>query len=510
MAQLAPDISGALNTLLQTFGTKQSREKEEEERQRQADIETQIDILSAGESGVETGTGQPGGRGQSRAQAALLRLSALSPTLANSVRQTLERGDRQELLQAQQETQKGVREALVIQRAPTHKDRVIALRRMAHEKAAGGEDVNRIIELSNLAPAQLELELDKMVLQGADIDLLTKEALKPRQETFAPLLGEGGAVIGQQSSLSGRVFTDPRSAPGAVQETFETLTDDQGNVTGQRSLLTGKVISDPRTPKPATKTTLEKNLDAAGITDPAERKEIIVKSITKPGVKIDINEGLSGFKVPKGFMFDKDETGKIIGIKPIPGGKADRLGAGDAAKVQMLRTAQKAAKGIRELIFDKFDKKGVGIELDRMNLFNAEFNTAFSDGRKLRNKMEFGIQGITRFETGAAMPPAEVDNTRIRFTPNIFDTPEIARLKLEMFDDFMSGTLQLIDPSGRFNEDRFGNPVKPTFDKSGNAVELGEFNESKFDAELQRRLSGTAQTGETENVIRFDALGNRL
>ncbi len=262
--------------------------------------------------------------------------------------------------------------------------------------------------------------------------------------------------------------------------------------------------------KPATKTSLEKNLDAAGITDPAERKKIIVESITKPGTQININEGLSGFKVPKSFMFDKDETGKIIGIKPIPGSKADRLGAGDAAKVQMIRTAQKAAKGIRELIFDKFDKKGAGIELNSTNLFNAAFNTPFTDGRKLRIKMEFGIQGITRAETGAAMPPAEVDNTRIRFMPSMFDTAEIGRLKLEMFDDFLSGTLQLIDPSGRFNEDRFGNPVKPTFDKSGNAVELGELNEAKFDAELQRRLSGTAQTGETGNVIRFDAQGNRL
>lgn len=267
----------------------------------------------------------------------------------------------------------------------------------------------------------------------------------------------------------------------------------------------------PPVVKPEARTTLAKNLELAGI-DPLspEGKKIIKESIVKPGVKIDINEGLSGFKVPKGFMFDKDETGKITGVKPIPGSKADRLGAGDAAKVQMIRTAQKAATGIKELIFDKFDKKGAGIELNSTNLFNAEFNTPFTDGRKLRIKMEFGIQGITRSETGAAMPPAEVDNTRIRFMPSIFDTAEIARLKVEMFDDFLSGTLQLIDPSGRFNEDRFGNPVKPTFDKSGNAIELGELNESKFDAELQRRISGTAQTGETGNVLRFDAQGNRL
>jgi len=450
MAQLAPDISGALNILLQTFGTKQSREKEDIEQQKQADLQGQIDIIAGG-PGADAGTTQPGRGGQprkSRAEAALLRLSAISPTVANSVRQTLERGDKQELLEAQQATEKGVREALAIKRAPTPKDKVVALRRMAHEKAALGEDVNRLIELSNLAPAQLELELDKMILQGADIDLLTKEALKPPQETFAPVMGEGGTIIGQQSSLSGRVFPDPRATEGVIRETFETLTDEQGNVTGQRSLLTGKVIADPRTPQPATKTSLIKNLEAIGV-DPAspEGVELVKKSITKPNVKIDLNEGLS-FKIPEGFML-LDPNDPTKGVTPIPGGPKDNLSGENAAKASMLQTARKAAKGVRGLIFDKDGT------LNSINLLNAQFNTPFTDGRKLRNRMEFGIQAITRSETGAAMPENEVENTRTRFMPTVGDTVEIANTKLQMFDEFINGTLKLIDPSGRFNAERF-------------------------------------------------------
>ncbi len=454
---LVPDISQGLNLLVKTFGTKQSRAKDEEERQRRGEVQEQIDIIAGGVegdgiTGGEASRGQVAGR-QKKIEAALLRLSGLNPQVAAGARQVLERGDRLELLQARQETEKGVRDALTIKRAKTPQDRIKALRRMAHEKAALGEDVNRLIELSNLEPAQLELELDKMIIQGADLKTLVDDALRPAQETFAPVMGEGGTVIGQQSSVSGRVFPDPRASEGVIRETFETLTDEQGNVTGQRSLLTGKVIADPRTPKQPTKTSLIKNLEAIGI-DPntPEGRELVKKSITKPGVKIDLNEGIP-FKIPPGFiLLDPKDPAK--GVTPLPGGPKDTLSGENAAKASMLKTARTAAKGVRGLIFEEDGS------LNTINLFNAQFNTPFTEGRKLRNKMEFGIQAITRNETGAAMPENEVENTRTRFMPTIGDTPEIANTKLKMFDEFIGGTLKLLDPSGRFNAERFSTELQ--------------------------------------------------
>jgi len=148
------------------------------------------------------------------------------------------------------------------------------------------------------------------------------------------------------------------------------------------------------------------------------------------------------------------------------------LSSENAAKTAMLQTAKKAFKGARDLIFDKDGS------LNRTNLFNAGFNTPFTDGRKLRNRMEFGIQAITRLETGAAMPPEEVENTRQRFMPTLGDTVDIANLKLKMFEEFLNGTLKLIDPSGRFNAER-------------------------FDAEFQKRSTGgTPQTGKKTFTIR--------
>jgi len=405
------------------------------------------------------------------------RLQALDPTgeAADFGFKMLELNNTRILAAEKRSTERNVRESFSLLKIKDPEAQARAIQQTIADRAKDGLPSPALERILALPLERREVGLQRRKIMNTDFKLLMESQEKELE----------------RQSKEG--IEAAKLAAKPVQETFTDVLDTAGNIIGQKSSLTGRIVADPRTPKPATKTSLEKNLDAAGITDPEERKKIIVESITKPGTQININEGLKGIKLPKDFMFDKDETGKTIGIKPIPGGKADRLGAGDAAKVQMLRTAQKAAKGIRELIFKKFDKKGAGTELNSTNLFNAQFNTPFTDGRKLRNKMEFGIQGITRGETGAAMPPAEVDNTRTRFTPNIFDTPEIARLKLEMFDDFLSGTLQLIDPSGRFNEDRFGNTVKPTFDKSGNAIELGELNEAKFDEELQRRISGEGE-----------------
>jgi len=286
-------------------------------------------------------------------------------------------------------------------------------------------------------------------------------AAQPGQETFTEVKDAQGNIIGQRSSLTGKVVTDPRTPPFVEpQETFTLIKDSKGNILGQRSSKTGKVISDPRTIKPPTKTSLEKNLDAAGITDPEVRKDIIVKSLTKPAVKVDINKGL-GYKIPIGFML-LDTNDPTKGVTPIPGGPKDTVTGDNAGKVQMLRVAQKAFKGVRKLVFD-FNKKGEITGLQNFNLFAANLGipftdirgVPFTDGDKLRAKMEFGIQGITRIETGAAMPASELDNTRIRFMPQVTDTVEIAKIKLDMYEDFINGTIKLFDPSGRFSAQRF-------------------------------------------------------
>ena len=161
------------------------------------------------------------------------------------------------------------------------------------------------------------------------------------------------------------------------------------------------------------------------------------------------------FKVPQGYMLkNKDDFSE--GIIPIPGGPKDSLNKDAAGVSAMMITAQKAAvdADITGLIFD-FDEEGNVASVNRKNIFNAKINTPFTDGALLSTAMEMGIQAITRVETGAAMPETEVDNTRKRFEVQPEDSLQVAVLKHNMYRQFIDGTLKLLDPSGRFNEERF-------------------------------------------------------
>ena len=212
--------------------------------------------------------------------------------------------------------------------------------------------------------------------------------------------------------------------------------------------------------------TLIREMEAVGITPNSPEGRKIFRELkskkTKDGGKEDLP-----FKVPNGFrLLDPNDANK--GVTAIKGGPKDNLAAETAAKLQMLKTAQSSLRGeidpktkkpkesLRSLIFDKDGS------LNRTNLFTAGFNIPGTEGRKLRNRMEFAIQAITRAETGAAMPAEEIDNTRTRFMPQVGDSVEIVENKLKRLDEFLVGAIRLIAPPGR--------------------------------------LSGTAQTGETATI----------
>ena len=183
---LTPDISSGLGALLGAFGTKQSRSAEELERQKKIDIQKEVDVLS----------GQTALTSPEEQEAALVRLSALNPQVATSIRASLERGDKLDIQIAAQETEKGVRQAVLIQQQPDFASKQRALSEAAQLASSKGEDVSRFVELSNLSEPQLDLELQKMVIQGADLKTLTDAALE------VPDVAAAGGEIVKSSEIS--------------------------------------------------------------------------------------------------------------------------------------------------------------------------------------------------------------------------------------------------------------------------------------------------------------------
>jgi hypothetical protein len=159
------------------------------------------------------------------------------------------------------------------------------------------------------------------------------------------------------------------------------------------------------------------------------------------------------FKVPTGHML-ADQNDPSKGVVPIPGSAQDAQTPEQAGKTQMLRTAQEQLENVNRLVYDKDGTP------NWTNITNARIGMPKSEGNQLAASLEFGIQAITRAETGAAMPATEVENTRKRFQPLPTDSEETVEIKMKMFEDFINGSIKLIDPSGRFDSERFEAEMK--------------------------------------------------
>lgn len=366
-------------------------------------------------------------------------LGRLDPKLQTQAVQLIMQGDQNQIQQAQAEIQDAGK---VMTEVLRHKDNPAKMDQIIRENAAS--------MIANDPNADIDTSLD-FLNRSADGKLALAESMQLKARTFAEVLKTSQGISAEARAEQTEIRKEERAEQRVIRKEGRAAQPGFTLTPGQRRFgPTGREIArvEAAPPAPEARTTLAKNLELAGI-DPRspEGIKIIKESITKPGVKIDLNKGLD-FKIPTGFQL-LDPNNPTKGVTPIPGGPKDNLTGENAGKAQMLRTAQKAAKGIEKLVFDADGS------LNRTNLFNAAFGTPGTDGRELRIKMEFGIQGITRIETGAAMPESEVDNTRERFMPSVFDSIKIAKLKLQMFNEFLGGTLRLLDPTGRFDAARF-------------------------------------------------------
>lgn len=151
---LVPDNTGALNLLLETFGTGPSR-------QRDRDVQEQVDVLARG----------PGGKKRERA---LVRLTALNPQLATSIQGILQSGDTAEIARAAADADKVFKRATFFQNQKSFPKRQQAILNEANKVAANNEDPKPILDLLNLPEDELSTELQRQLTMTADVKDLTK------------------------------------------------------------------------------------------------------------------------------------------------------------------------------------------------------------------------------------------------------------------------------------------------------------------------------------------------
>jgi len=173
----------------------------------------------------------------------------------------------------------------------------------------------------------------------------------------------------------------------------------------------------------------------------------------KSGNKVYSVGEQKGMMMPDGGRVPRDLTpNKAIelGIQ-----NRNELSGDNAGKFVMLDTALKNIPVIDGILLDKdgMVKPQRAGDVSKYNAmakipFVGEYiSTAFSDKdtQKLANAFEYGIQAITRTETGAAMAASELDNTRKRFMPIYGEDGEVTLQKLNAYKYFLRNAVKKID-----------------------------------------------------------------
>lgn len=169
------------------------------------------------------------------------------------------------------------------------------------------------------------------------------------------------------------------------------------------------------------------NIGSGGPQLSLKRPDVIVRDMETPGGT-------------RSVAFDKN-TLQPLGILGTP--KDDKVTPEQGGRIAGLVQAQDLAKQVRA---DIFDEKG---GINRVNILNTQGLPGFSgtpgtQGRIVRQRMENAIDAVVRARTGAAMTKDEMEKTLDQFLPSPLDSDAGIVDKMDRFDQFVGGALEVI------------------------------------------------------------------
>lgn len=302
------------------------------------------------------------------------------------------------------------------------------------------------------APSR-QIDAGQPIQQVQDVDPATGEpytyekSVLPTSQAGTGYLGAMEGLLSPQQQAQAQLYGGLLSTPGQEQIGAQGL---QGLLSRQQQ---------PQAQKP---TSLMQNLAAAGVDfNTPQGQKILLEAATKPQTQINMgNKAIpvtdlmkmrmpDGSRPPVGLTYEQAQAAGVTLKKD--------LAADSGSKMAMLDTAKQGIKTIEPIMFKngEIDRDvikgawGIGVAEPVAGLVSEEAGQLFAG-------YEYGIQAITRAETGAAMPATEVDNTRKRFMPKPWDSDSVIRQKWAAFNLFIKNASKYIDPkaakSGNWNE----------------------------------------------------------
>jgi len=292
------------------------------------------------------------------------------------------------------------------------------------------------------APSQ-QIDAGQPVQQMQEIDPATGEQYS-YEKSVLPTTQMGTGFIGQMEAA-----TTPQEQQRAQARLYGGLIGTPGMEQIGAQGLQGMLGRQGTGQKP---TGIMQNLLAAGYTqDTPEYKQAMRDYISKP--QTQINMGTKAIPVTDLMkMRMPDGSRPPVGMTPDQALQAGvtlkkDVSADSASKLAMLDTARQGMATIEPILFKdgKIDRDviksawGIGVAEPIAGLVSPEAGKLFAG-------FEYGIQAITRAETGAAMPSSEIDNTRKRFMPKPWDSDDVVRQKWSAYQLFINNASKYINP----------------------------------------------------------------
>ncbi len=324
-----------------------------------------------------------------------------------------------------------------------------------------------------------EREIKKMELKAMQAQLKAEEAKAGAKNDLLSLLMGSPGTPDQEVAATGFAPAQGLTAPGG-----QPFADEQAQFMAQGTpevpgMNIKQALSDPRGQALALQSGM---LDAKGLTDILAKAQlqdflsglqgqgggfspasVSVANLTGDAGQLRPRETFTkDIMTPEGpriMAFDK-ETLQPVGVIGIP--KEEKVSPEQGGRISGLMQAQQLGTQVRGALV------GQDGQINRQNVFNMQGalgvkGVPFSEGRKIRQQMETAIDAVVRARTGAAMTKDEMQSTLEQFMPSMADSDETIVDKMDRFDQFVGGALDVItlpDNIRKAMEKKAGQPPK--------------------------------------------------
>lgn len=205
---------------------------------------------------------------------------------------------------------------------------------------------------------------------------------------------------------------------------------DKIDITGAKG--TSTLFIDPYNPQKALGTIQEVTSAMQGgqpglMTKPPTKKTVKEQLTSGETVEYEINE-VTGEKIPGSMRIAEQPKGQ------------------EAEKAGKFTMAQNSLDEITATASSFFNPDGT---LNRKLLTQSKVNLPFSKGRSAKQAFKRALETSIRIMSGAAVPETEVTRYLDMFMPDVLDSDEAAKAKVDSLYKFLNGLITQMDPTGQ-------------------------------------------------------------